>query len=111
MAATKANNNKDTYLATAYTLILLGLLYLIDKLVHFAQVGLPWVMAKDNMILYAAIIFLLFKRDKSVGCVLAGLWLVLNLSLVMSLFSTFSGYWLPIVLLVAGIILYFMSRR
>ncbi len=111
MAATKANNNKDTYLATAYTLILLGLLFLVDKLVHFAQHGLEWVMAKDNMILYAAVIFLLFKRDKSVGCVLAGLWLVLNLGLVMSLFSTFSGYWLPIVLLVAGIILYFMSRR
>lgn len=109
--ATKANNNKDTYLATAYTLILLGLLYLADKLVHFAAHGLPWVMAKDNMLLYAAIIFLLFKRDKSVGLILTGLWLVLNLGLVVSLIGSLSAYLLPIALLIAGLILYLIARR
>ena len=34
MSAVKANN-KDTYKATAVTLIVIGILYLIDKLIHF----------------------------------------------------------------------------
>ncbi len=111
MATSKANNHKDTYLATGYTLILAGILFLLDKLIHFADIGLPWVMAKDNLILYAAVIFLIFKRDKSVGCILAGLWLILNLSMVMSLIGSLSGYLLPIALLLAGGILYFMARK
>ena len=45
---------------------------------HFSAIGLPWVMNKDNFLLYTAVIFLLFKHDKSVGLVLIGLWLILN---------------------------------
>ena len=81
MGAAKASNSKDTYLATAVTFIVIGALYLIDKLIHFSTVGLPWVMNKDNMLLYASICFLIFKRDKSIGFVLLGLWLVMNISL------------------------------
>lgn len=66
MGAAKANNSKDTYLATAVTFIVIGALYLIDKLIHFSSIGLPWVMNKDNMLLYASICFLIFKRDKSI---------------------------------------------
>lgn len=67
MSAAKANNNKDAYRATAITLIVFGVLYLIDKLIHFSSLGLSWVMNKDNFLLYTAVIFLCFKRDKSVG--------------------------------------------
>ena len=35
MSAAKANNNKDTYKATAITLIVFGVLYLADKLLYF----------------------------------------------------------------------------
>lgn len=69
MSAAKANNNKDTYKATAITLIVFGVLYLADKLLHFSTLGLSWVMNRDNFLLYTAIIFLLFKHDKSVGLV------------------------------------------
>ena len=34
MGAAKANNSKDTYLATAVTFIVIGALYLIDKLIQ-----------------------------------------------------------------------------
>ena len=64
MGAAKANNSKDTYLATAVTFMVIGALFLIDKLIHFSSIGLPWVMNKDNMLLYAAACFLIFKRDK-----------------------------------------------
>ena len=50
MSAVKANN-KDTYKATAVTLIVMGVLYLIDKLIHFSTLGIPWVMNKDNLLL------------------------------------------------------------
>ena len=67
-----AVNHKDTYKASAVFLIVMGMLYLIDKFIGFASHGLPWVMQKDNLLLYAAVIFLWFKVDKSVGIVLAG---------------------------------------
>ena len=69
MGAAKANNSKDTYLATAVTFIVIGALFLIDKLIHFSSIGLPWVMNKDNMLLYASICFLIFKRDINWFCV------------------------------------------
>ena len=111
MSAAKANNNKDTYKATGITLMVFGVLYLLDKLAHFAALGLPWVMQKDNFLLYTAVIFLLVKHDKSVGLVLAGLWLVSNFGLITALLGTLSAYLLPLALLVIGIILYFIATR
>ena len=106
MSAAKANNNRDTYKATAITLIVFGILYLVDKLVHFSAIGLPWVMNKDT-----AVIFLLFKHDKSVGLVLIGLWLILNFGLITALLGTMSAYLLPLALLVLGAILYWLATR
>lgn len=111
MSAVKGNNNKDTYKATGITLMVFGALYLLDRLVHFAALGLPWVMQKDNFLLYTAVIFLLVKHDKSVGLVLAGLWLVLNFGLITALLGALSAYLLPLLLLVIGIILYFIATR
>ena len=107
MSAVKANN-KDTYKATAVTLIVMGVLYLIDKLIHFSTLGIPWVMNKDNLLLYTAVIFLFIK---SVGLVLLGLWLVLNIGLIVSLLGSMSGYLLPLALLIIGGILYLISTR
>ena len=111
MGAAKANNSKDTYLATAVTFMVIGALFLIDKLIHFSSIGLPWVMNKDNMLLYAAACFLIFKRDKSIGLELLGLWQVMNIGLVMSLLGSLSGYLLPLTLLIIGIILYWFAKR
>ena len=96
---------------SAVTFIVIGALYLIDKLIHFSTIGLPWVMNKDNMLLYASICFLIFKRDKSIGFVLLGLWLVMNISLVISLLGSLSGYLLPLTLLIVGIILFWFAKR
>lgn len=111
MGAVKANNSKDTYMATAVTFIVIGALYLIDKLIHFSSIGLPWVMNKDNLLLYASVCFLIFKRDKSIGFILLGLWLVMNIGLVMSLLGSLSGYLLPLTLLIIGVILFWISKR
>ena len=105
MGAAKAKNSKDTYMATAVSFIVIGALFLIDKLIHFSSLGLSWVMNKDNMLLYASVCFLIFKRDKSIGFVLLGLWLV------MSLLGSLSGYLLPLTLLIIGIILFWIAKR
>lgn len=109
--AASASNHKDTYRATAVLLALMGVLYLIDRLVGFNSLGLPCVMQKDTMLLYAAIVFLWFKSDKSVGIVLAGIWLIQNIGLVVSLLGHMSGYLLPVALLLIGILLYWLSSR
>ena len=111
MSAAKANNSNDTYKAAAITLMVFGVLYLIDKLVHFSSLKLEWVMNKDNFLLYTAVIFLLFKRDKSVGVILAGLWLILNFGLITTLLGTMSAYLLPLALLVIGVILYWVATK
>ena len=99
-----AVNHKDTYKASAIFLIVMGILYLVDKLIG-------WVMQKDNLLLYAAVIFLWFKTDKSVGIVLAGIWLILNIGLVIALLGQMSAYLLPAALLIIGVILYLVSTR
>lgn len=106
-----AVNHKDTYKASAVFLMLMGILYLLDKLVGFASHNLPWVMQKDNMLLYAAAVFLWFKVDKSVGIILAGIWLILNIGLVVALLGQMSAYLLPAALLLLGLILYFVATR
>ena len=106
-----ATNNKDTYRATAVFLVVMGVLYLVDKLISFSSMGASWVMQKDTMLLYAAVIFLWFKSDKSVGLVLAGIWLIQNIGLVVSLLGQMSGYLLPAALLLIGILLYWLSSR
>lgn len=106
-----AVNHKDTYKASAVFLMAMGILYLIDKFVGFASHGLPWVMQKDNLLLYAAVVFLWFKADKSVGIVLAGIWLIVNIDLVVALLGQMSAYLLPAGLLLAGVILYLVSSR
>lgn len=111
MSATRANNNRDTYKATALALIVFGVLYLVDKLVHFSTLGVSWVMNRDNFLLYTAVIFLIFKRDKSVGLVLVGLWIILNFGLITTLLGSMSTYLLPLALLLIGIILYWLAAR
>lgn len=107
----KASNHKDTYKAAAILMALMGVLYLLDRLIGFAAHGLPWVMQKDTIVLYAAVIFLWFKADKSVGIVLAGIWLVQNIELVISLLGQLSGYLLPLALLLVGLLLYWFASR
>lgn len=107
----KATNHKDTYQATAVFLVLMGILYLFDKWVGFSSLGLPWVMQKDTMLLYAAVVFLWFKTDKSVGIILAGIWLIQNIGLVTALLGQMSSYLLPAALLLIGGILYLVSSK
>ena len=103
-------NRNDTRQAIGATLLVFGALFLINKLVSFASLGLPWVMERDNLLLYAAVCFLLFKRDRTVGIILLAVWALMNISLLSSLLGTFSGFVLPAALLAIGAWMFFRSR-
>lgn len=109
--AVKATGSKDTYRAAAVFLALVGLLHLADSWLHFSAHGLPWVMQKDTILIYAAVCFLWFKADKSVGIILSGVWIIQNISLVVSVLGQMSGFLLPVALLLTGIVLYGISSR
>lgn len=109
--AAKTSSQKDTYRATAVFLVLMGVLYLLDKWIGFSGQGLGWLMQKDTMLLYAAGTFLWFKSDKSVGLILAGIWLIQNIALVTALLGQVSGLLLPLTLLLLGVLLYWLSSR
>ena len=76
----KMANQHDTYRALAVFLGLTGLLHLVNGWISFASMGLPWVMEKDTVLLCAAVVFLWFKADKSVGLILLTVWLIQNTS-------------------------------
>ncbi len=105
------SNHKDTYLATSITLIVVGILFLIDRLINLSAHGLGWLVNRDNLLLFTAVIFLIFKRDKSIGIVLLAIWTVLNIGLIISLLGHLSSYLLPLALLLVGIILFILYKR
>lgn len=105
------SNHKDTYLATSIALIVIGLLFLVDRMFNLSAHGLGWLVDRDNLLLFTAVIFLVFKHDKSVGIVLLAIWAILNIGLIIGLLGQLSSYLLPLVLLVVGIILFILYRR
>ena len=66
---------------------------------------------KSNLLLFAAVIFLLVKREKTVGILLLIIWAILNIGLIISLLGQLSGYLLPLALLLIGVILLYMYKR
>ena len=102
----KMANQHDTYRALAVFLGLTGLLHLVNGWISFASMGLPWVMEKDTVLLCAAVVFLWFKADKSVGLILLTVWLIQNIALVIRWLGQMSGYLLPVTLLAVGGLLY-----
>ena len=75
MGAAKASNSKDTYLATAVTFIVIGALYLIDKLIHFSTLGLPWVIIKTICYCMLRSVFLFSNAiNQLVSCYLVFGW-------------------------------------
>ncbi len=111
MAARSVGEQQENYRAAALSFILVGVLLLTDRLIGFSNIGADWVMNRSNFLLYIGAIFLLVKRDKTIGLALGGVWVVLNLGKVFALLGSLSGYVLPAVLLIAGIALFLKSRN
>lgn len=99
-----ANAGNDTYRASAIVMILVGLIFLVDNIVPFSSMGLPWVTKIDNLIGYASVVFLAVKKDKAIGLVLGGIWVLFNFSYIVSLLGHAGKFIIPAMLIIAGIL-------
>ncbi len=109
--ARNTQEQQENYRALAFSLILIGVLILIDRLIGFSDPGAGWIMRRTNFLLYIGAIFLVVKKDKSIGLILGGIWIVLNLGKVFALLGSLSAYVLPVALLAGGVLFYILSRK
>lgn len=106
-----AKGNKGIYLPCGVSLIFFGLLFLLNAMLPLSKYDLQWVMEKDNLLLYSAIIFLVMGSSKGVGVLLTTLWVIMNLGLVSQFFGGLSYLVIPAVLVLGGIIMLFLWKR
>lgn len=106
-----SQNHKDTYLATSITLMVAGVIFMLDRWLNLSSLGYGWLASKDNLLLFAALIFLIVKSDKSVGIILLAIWIVLNMNLIVALLGHLSGYLLPLTLFLVGLLLFYLYKR
>ncbi len=106
-----AHNHKDTYLATSVTLIITGVLYLLDYWINLASFGYGWLVSKDNLLLIAALMFLIIKNDKSIGIILLAVWIILNTGLIVSTLGQLPSYLFPLALIFIGLLMFYLYRR
>lgn len=104
-----SSNNK--YLPLSVTLIVFGALLLIDGLVGFHRYGLGWLVRPDNMLLYAAAIYLFLSNERMVGLLLLLVWLFLNLSVFTPLMAGVPFYVVPACLLVVGALMLLKVKK
>lgn len=106
-----ASNSKGSLLPLGVVLAVFGALLLIDGLMDFRRYGLGWIVHRENMLLYAAVIYLFIGNAREVGIVLFLAWLFLNLSVFSPLFAGVPYYIVPACLLVAGVLLMLFNMK
>lgn len=106
-----ATRNNDSYMATGITMLLFGILFLVNTIYPFSRMGYGFVMDIDNLICYAAVIFLIFKKEKNVGIILALIWLMLNFGVIIKLLGAVSSYIIPVALIILGGIVIYKAKK
>lgn len=98
-------------MAWGVTLLVFGVLILLDKLgitdmLPFAK----FLQSAGTYFLSAGIIFLIYKREKSIGIVLSAIGIIIHSDLFFGWMSTYRSLLVPIALLVVGLILVISNR-
>lgn len=106
-----ASGGRGRWLPFSVVLMVFGALLLVDGLVGFGRYGLGWLTGVDNMVLYAAVIYLFVGSERAVGVVLALVWLFLNLPVFRPMMAGVPFYVLPACLLVVGALILLFVRK
>lgn len=106
-----ATRGNDSYMAIGATMLLFGILFLINTIYPFSRMGYGWIVDIDNLILYAAVIFLILKKEKNVGIILALIWLMLNFGVIIELLGAVSRYIIPVALILVGGFVIYKSKK
>lgn len=106
-----AKNTGDR-LSYGLTLMVFGLLYLLDKIGILDRI--PYgnkLMSIGSLFLIAGIIFLCTRVDKKMGLILTGIGVVINSDLFFGWMQSYSNLIVPILLIVVGVIMVLTSKR
>lgn len=103
--------NKDNRLAWGVSLLVFGVLFLINQLHVLPQNVSDFVFDFKNYPFILGIIFLLFHKNKNIGIVLLVVGILFRLQDIIHLTRNVSEYVWPILLIVAGVILIFGVKK
>ncbi len=104
----KARSNKSgDKLAYGLSFVFFGLLFLLDILGAFRALHIErYVMDWRNYFLYAGIIFLCAKKEKTLGLMLVLIGIILRFNYLLDQWlPTYSIYFWPVVMVITGAIL------
>ncbi len=114
MAKGKILQQKDSRLAVGASLLLIGVLFLLDKVGFFSFLPASvrdFVMDWRNFFFYVGIIFLFTKKDKMMGVILILLGLVFYFKTIFGYFQGLGDLIGPVILIIIGGALVFVAYR
>lgn len=103
--------DKDNRLAWGVSLLVFGVLFLINQMHVLPENISNFVFDLKNYPIILGIIFLLFHKNKNIGIVLLVVGLLFRLQYIIHLTRNISEYVWPILLIVAGSILVFGVKK
>lgn len=108
-----ANINKQSdKLAWGIILIVFGILISLNRIgIQADNAVLAFINSPGTYSLLAGIIFLIFKREKTLGIVFTVVGLIIHSDLFFGWMHSYRSYFVPIVLVVIGVIMVLNARR
>jgi hypothetical protein len=114
MVKNKALQQKDSRLALGLTLLVIGLLFLLDKIGFFSVFSSSVrdvVMDWRNFFFYAGVIFFFAKKDKTPGIILIILGIVFYFKSIFGYLKGLDDLIGPVILIVLGIVFVYLALR
>ncbi|MCD7971217.1 MAG: hypothetical protein LUG18_00895 [Candidatus Azobacteroides sp.] len=105
---------KDTKLATGLTMLVFGILFLLEKVGFFSlfpKAVHHIVMDWRNFFFYAGIIFLFTKNDKLIGCLLILLGLIFHFRSYINTLTGMGDFLWPVLLIVTGTLFIYLAVK
>lgn len=104
--------NSTNRLPIGLTIMVFGLLYLIDKIGILSKI--PYgdrLLNIGSLFLIAGIIFLCTKAEKKIGLIFTGIGIVINSDLFFGWMHSYSNLIVPILLIAVGLVMVLTAKR
>ena len=111
MAKNRSSSKSGDLLAWGVTSIFLGIMLLISKLHLFSENVYTLLFDWKNYFLYGGIIFLLCKRNRTIGSILVGIGIILRLQAYFQWQQAYAEYMWPLLFTVVGIVMILFYLR
>lgn len=105
-----AANNSNDRLSYGITILVFGLLFLLDKLNALSIIPVN-LISIGSFFLIAAIVFLFTQPKKALGWVFLGIGVLLNADLFFGWMKSYSSLIVPIGLIIAGLVMVLTYKK